>query len=237
MEGVWKECVRMDRGGRELWWRVKKGRKNGRTLVCQERDKSGRWMAWKLGGELMVVLGGVLWRWRKWECGMREGVMGAKMCASAMEEWVSVVGAVECSGRVCCKLWAGAHWKCVDQNGNDENKENTNDGAKDVPLVVLPNDHLERLPGGSEPQEGRCRAAGRKKSQEVIGSGYKWAHTRRREVGTRFKCLQKGEQLSWTCHRQARTTYVRTLYPRSTLESYLTHSDKLCWNRKCSTVT
>ena len=57
---------------------------------------------------------------------------------------------------------AGAYWKCVDHNGNDENKENPNDGANDVPLVVLPNDHLKCLPGGSKPQEGRGWAAGRK---------------------------------------------------------------------------
>ena len=26
---------------------IKKGRKNGKTLVCQERDRSGKWRVWK----------------------------------------------------------------------------------------------------------------------------------------------------------------------------------------------
>ena len=54
------ECVKMESGGRlegvceDGVWRegvvmkvTKKGRKNEKTLVCQERDRSGKWRVWK----------------------------------------------------------------------------------------------------------------------------------------------------------------------------------------------
>ena len=59
--------------------------------------------------------------------------------------------------------WEGTHWKRVNHNGKDQDNEYTKDGTDDVPFVVLPNDHLESLPRGSEPQEGSGWAA----AQEV----------------------------------------------------------------------
>ena len=72
-----------------------------------------------------------------------------------------------CGGWVWQVQWESSHWKRVDHDGKDENDEYANDGANDVPLVVLPNDHLESFPRGSNPQEGSRWAAG----QEVeVGS-------------------------------------------------------------------
>ena len=49
----------------------------------------------------------------------------------------------------------------VDKDDNDDNEEDHDDRSDDVPLVVLPDDELEGLPGGGEPEEGSSRAVGR----------------------------------------------------------------------------
>lgn len=52
------------------------------------------------------------------------------------------------------------HRSRVDENDNQYNEYDDDNGTNDVPLVELPYDELERLPGGSEPQEGGGRATG-----------------------------------------------------------------------------
>ena len=42
----------------------------------------------------------------------------------------------------------------IDKDDDDNYQQNNHDSANDVPLVVLPNDELERLPWRGEPQEG-----------------------------------------------------------------------------------
>lgn len=42
---------------------------------------------------------------------------------------------------------------CVNEDDNQDNQYDDDDDANDVPLVVLPNDEFESLPGRCEPQE------------------------------------------------------------------------------------
>lgn len=46
------------------------------------------------------------------------------------------------------------HRSSVDENDYNDDKKDHNDCANDVPLVVLPNDELERLPWRRDPQKG-----------------------------------------------------------------------------------
>ena len=56
---------------------------------------------------------------------------------------------------------AGTHWRGVDKDADDDEKQDGNQDSDDPPLVVLPDDELEGLPGGGEPEEGSGWTAGR----------------------------------------------------------------------------
>ena len=51
----------------------------------------------------------------------------------------------------------GTHRSSVHKYNDDDDQQDHYYGAYDVPLVVLPDDELERLPWGSEPEEGGGR--------------------------------------------------------------------------------
>lgn len=46
------------------------------------------------------------------------------------------------------------HRSSIDKDNDDNDQQYDHDSADDVPLVVLPDDELERLPRRGEPEEG-----------------------------------------------------------------------------------
>ena len=59
----------------------------------------------------------------------------------------------------------------VDEENNEGNEEEDADATDEVPLVLLPDDVFQGLPGRGEPQEGGLRAA--EKSRNITVKIYR----------------------------------------------------------------
>lgn len=65
-----------------------------------------------------------------------------------------------------CHTRTQTYWERVEEDAEEEENEEEDDDEDDDPLEAPPQDELERLKGGGEPQEGGLWTAGRTEEAE-----------------------------------------------------------------------